>query len=45
MRLLLKKGVLNFPRLGPHEGYAFVRASTVGGRSSIYKLDSVKRED
>jgi len=45
MSLLLKKGVLNLPRFSLHEGYAFVGASTVEGRSSIYKLDSVKRED
>jgi hypothetical protein len=38
MRLLLKKRVLNFPRLGLHEGYAFVGASTVGERSSFDNL-------
>ena len=43
MRPLLKKKVLKLPKYGLHEGYVFVGASTVGGRSSIYIICSSKK--
>jgi hypothetical protein len=43
MRLLLRKGVLNLPRVGLHEGYSFVEASTFVVRSLLANTTNRKK--